>query len=231
MQLGAAQLGLQDDPILQDPAGLYDSFSVNGGNLLSARDLAIIARAVLAQPLLAQVVSTPVYDFVGPDGVHHRLGNHNLMLKTYPGAIGMKTGYTSKAGEDLIAAARRNGRTLIAVVLGAPNLWQDAGGLLDEGFAMAPGAVGTGDRLPPVRLPGQSLPSTAHVAAAAIPVQATVIAVPRSRSRVGEEAAVALGLAAAAAVGVRRRQITVRRRRRQRLAARQEMAAQWGSLR
>ncbi|HEY2427952.1 MAG TPA: hypothetical protein VGI06_03400 [Acidimicrobiales bacterium] len=234
MQVAAAQLGLQDHPLLQDPTGLDNSFSVNGGNLLSARDIAIVARAVLAQPLLAQVVSTPVYRFVGPDGVQHRLGNHNQLLKSYPGAIGMKTGYTAKSGEDLIAAARRGNRTLIAVVLGAPSVWRDSGRLLDEGFALPPGTAGTGDRLPPVHLPGVPvLPATARVAGTTLPVQATVLVLPRHRSLVDEQGMIlVLGLvAAAAAVAVRRRQVTVRRRRRRRLAQREEIATQWGSLR
>ena len=153
MQQAAGQLGLQDNPILRDPAGLDDNFSVDGGNLLSARDLAIIARAALAQPLVAEVVATPVYSFVGPDGAHHRLGNHNQLLKTYPGAIGMKTGYTAKSGEDLIGAARRGGRTMIAVVMGAPNIYRNASALLDEGFASPATSAGTGDVLPARSLP------------------------------------------------------------------------------
>lgn len=150
------QLGLQDHPVLHDPAGLDDGTAVDGGNLLSARDLAIVSRAVLAEPLLAQVVATPQYDFTGPDGVQHELRNHNILLETYQGTIGMKTGYTVKAGEDLIAAARRNGRTLIAIVMGAPSLWNDATSLLNQGFAMpaTAEAIGIGDTLPAVVVPG-----------------------------------------------------------------------------
>ena len=44
-------------------------------------------------------MATTVYHFDGPDNVNHRLTNHNkLFLTTYPGAIGMKTGFTSRAG-------------------------------------------------------------------------------------------------------------------------------------
>lgn len=166
MQKAAAQLGLQDSPVLHDPAGLDDNFSVDGGNLLSARDLAITMRALLSQPLLAQVDATPVYEFVGPDGIHHRLGNHNQLLRTYPGAIGGKTGYTSKSGEDLVAAARRDGRTMIAVVLGAPNLWRNTSDLLDQGFASPLDSPGTGDVLPAVHLPADDPPPAPAVTAA-----------------------------------------------------------------
>lgn len=216
MQHAGDELQLADDPVLQDPAGLDNSFSVDGGNLLSARDVAIVARAVLAQPLLAQVVATPVYRFTGPDGAQHRLGNHNRLLTTYPGAIGLKTGYTVKSGEDLAAAARRNGRTLIAVVMGAPNLWRNAAALLDEGFARPAGAPGTGDVLPPVPAAINASAPVAQIAGVS-PAHAAVLQVTRSGD--GSDARLVLvgGLAIPAlAVMVRRRQIAVRRRRRNR---------------
>ncbi len=232
MQRTGAELGLQDNPVLRDPAGLDDNFSVDGGNLLSARDLAIITRAVLAQPLLAQVIATPVYEFTGPDGAHHKLGNHNKLLASYSGAIGGKTGYTSKAGEDLVAAARRNGRTMIAIVMGAPNLWKNASDLLDEGFALAPGSAGTGDALPAVRVPGQPVtpPPAPRGAVGAVgsvgagatgpQVRAGHVAHGGTSQAEGVGLPVAAVLAAGAlAVMVRRRQ--VRRRRRRRRAARQ----------
>lgn len=244
MQQTGSELGLQDDPVLRDPAGLDDSFSVDGGNLVSARDLAVITRAVLAEPLLAEVIATPVYRFTGPDGVSHRLGNHNQLLTTYAGSIGGKTGYTSKAGEDLVAAARRDGRTMIAIVLGAPNLWKDAAHLLDEGFAQPPGAAGTGDTLPPVRVPGQSPPpgdgartgdaqpqgptgavgpaATARTAGVApgLPMRATAtVRRPADLARIGLLVGAALS-AAGLAVAARRRQVVARRRRRRQAASR-----------
>ncbi|HLH28260.1 MAG TPA: serine hydrolase, partial [Acidimicrobiales bacterium] len=185
MQQEAAALGLQDNPVLRDPAGLDDNFSVDGGNLLSARDIAIVARADLAQPLLASVVSTPIYRFVGPDGTQHRLLNHNKMLSAYPGAIGMKTGYTRKSGEDLVAAATRGDRTLIAVVMGAPNLYTDAGALLDEGFAGS--APPTGDVLPGAQT-GATRPARIASAAVATPAALT----PATGHRTGTHGGTAL---------------------------------------
>ena len=147
----AAGLGLADHPVLNDPAGLDGPDGVEGGNLVSARDLAMAARALLDQPTLAAIVATPIYYFTGPDGFHHRLTNHNkLFLTTYPGAIGVKTGYTSRAGHCLIAAARRDGRTMLAVVMNSANPTQAAKDLLDEGFATPVEAEPTADRLPPV---------------------------------------------------------------------------------
>ena len=132
----AERLGLSDTPLLKDPAGLDDEFSVDGGNLISARDLAIAARAFLAYEDLVRIVGVPEFRFTGGDGAPHRLLNHNRLLKTYPGAIGLKTGYTKRAGHSLLAAAQRDGRTMIAVVVGAADPYRSASLLLDKGFGV-----------------------------------------------------------------------------------------------
>ncbi len=149
----AGVLGLVDHPVLQDPAGLDgQKFSVGDGNLISAYDLAIMGRAALAIPEIRQIVGLTVYRFHGVDGIDHRLRNHDALLEQYPGAIGVKLGYTAAAGDTLVAAATRGGRTMLAVVLNAAAVYADAGALLDEGFA-TPVQAETGlDRLPPVRL-------------------------------------------------------------------------------
>jgi D-alanyl-D-alanine carboxypeptidase (penicillin-binding protein 5/6) len=61
--------------------------------------------------------------------------NNNLLLRSYPGANGVKTGYTHKSGPCLVASATRHGVSLIAVVLDAPNMYVDAKRLLDLGFS------------------------------------------------------------------------------------------------
>lgn len=218
LNAAGAQLGLQDHPLLQDPAGLDDNFSVNGGNLLSARDLAIIARAVLAQPTLATVVSTDIYRFVGPDGTHHRLLNHiHSFLEHYPGALGLKPGYTRKAGSGLVLAARRSGRTLISVVLDAPDTYASAIGLLDRGFAMSPDAA-TGDVLPPVHLPSSALapvPAATPTSAPAItPAVGRATTRRHSVSLTNPAIALLAILPAGLAVSARRREIRRRRARR-----------------
>ena len=108
----ATKLGTVDAPVLQDPAGLDDEFSVGGGNRISAYDMAILARAFLSDPTLAAIVVKPSHRWLGPDGVVHEVANHNRLLGSYPGAIGVKTGYTKRAGATLVAAARRNGDSL-----------------------------------------------------------------------------------------------------------------------
>ena len=52
--------------------------------------------------------------------------NNNFLLRSYPGANGVKTGYTSEAGWCLVATATRHGKRLIAVLLDSPNLYADA---------------------------------------------------------------------------------------------------------
>ena len=63
--------------------------------------------------------------------------NKNLLLSLYPGATGVKTGYTHHAGPCLVASATRHGISLIAVVLDSPNEYRDAARLLDLGFEAA----------------------------------------------------------------------------------------------
>ncbi|MEY2397031.1 MAG: hypothetical protein QOJ00_205 [Actinomycetota bacterium] len=144
----AAQLHMADAPVLQDPSGLDDSTSIGGGNLVSARDLAIATRALLNEPRLAPIVAAPVSRFTDPGGVPHRLINHNKLLTRYFGAVGVKTGYTRKAGRGLIAAATRNGRTEIVVVMSVDDTYGWAAALLDAAFAAPLPAVS--DRLPAV---------------------------------------------------------------------------------
>ena len=60
--------------------------------------------------------------------------NRNALLEGYPGAVGIKTGFTAGAGNVLVAAARRGGRTLVAVAMRAQDAAADARELLDFGF-------------------------------------------------------------------------------------------------
>ena len=143
------RLGLRDTTF-KDPAGLDGAQGFGGGTTSSAYDLAIIARNALAVPAIADTAAKVTADFTDPNGVGRHLVNHNKgFLTGYPGAIGLKTGYTSAASRTLLAAARRDGHTCIATVMGT---WDDtgwAGWLLDQCFA---GVRMTGAApIPPVR--------------------------------------------------------------------------------
>lgn len=125
----AAQMGLSQTHFT-NPHGLYDE-----DHYTTAKELAIIAKEVLRVPLLREIVATERYT-IPHDGVPDRrlLLNHNKLLRTYDGAIGMKTGFTKKTGRTLVSAAQRNGLTLIAVTLNAPSDWQDHTDMFDYGF-------------------------------------------------------------------------------------------------
>ena len=103
------------------------------GHFSTARDLARLALAVVRRPALAEIVATPEITITGTSGAH-RLVNTNPLLESYEGAIGVKTGYTSGAGDVLVAAAVRGGRRLIAVAMGSQDAAADARALLDYGF-------------------------------------------------------------------------------------------------
>jgi D-alanyl-D-alanine carboxypeptidase (penicillin-binding protein 5/6) len=105
------------------------------GQVTTARDLALITREALASPEFRRIVASKSYRWKSFkwDGV---LENSNELLKSYDGAIGVKTGNTREAGYCLVAAAQRDEKTLIAVILGSQekHVWQDAKNLLDYGF-------------------------------------------------------------------------------------------------
>lgn len=112
------------------------------GHLMSARDIAILSRA-----LLLKHPEVTNYTTIWMDTIIHKtnkgesefgLANTNKFLKKYEGANGLKTGYTSVAGFSMSATATRNGTTLIAVVMGSETKdirYLDAAKLLDYGFA------------------------------------------------------------------------------------------------
>jgi serine-type D-Ala-D-Ala carboxypeptidase (penicillin-binding protein 5/6) len=136
MQETAAQLGMTDHPVLRDPAGLDGQEGFEGGNTMSPWDVAIAARALMANPELAAIVSMKALAFTGPGGVVYGLDNQNLyFLDTYPGAIGIKTGLTDAAGFCVAEEAERGGRHMLAIVMNGSSSYQTAADLLNQGFA------------------------------------------------------------------------------------------------
>ena len=84
----------------------------------------------------SDIVATQFRTIPGPDGIDRHIQNRDVMLWLYEGATGVKTGYTSQAGYCVVATAERDGRRLVAVVLGSPgDAFSDAAALLDHGFA------------------------------------------------------------------------------------------------
>lgn len=96
----------------------------------TAYDMALLGKACLEQDTLRQIMSTKSATF----GTRS-FTNHNKLLWRYEGCIGMKTGYTEKAGRTLVSAAQRDDMTLICVTLNDPNDWADHTAMFDYGFS------------------------------------------------------------------------------------------------
>src|ERR1700710_1222992 len=125
-----------------------------GGQITSARDLAILARAIIRD--------LPEYEYFYhiPSIRYGRrvTNNFNHLIGRYPGADGFKTGFICASGYNLVGSATRNGKRLIAVVLGSTSGHQRAvraAQLLERGFAsnglgwLRP-SLGTVDNLVPI---------------------------------------------------------------------------------
>jgi len=140
--------------------GMVQSHFVNPNGLpadeqiTSARDMAILARTVIRE--------FPEYDYYWHlPGIRYGKmvqRNYNTLIGRYPGADGMKTGFICASGFNLVATASRDGKRLIAVVLGAPSSASralKAAQLLEQGFASNPlswltPSLGTVDALQPI---------------------------------------------------------------------------------
>jgi D-alanyl-D-alanine carboxypeptidase len=129
----AAEMGLENTHFA-NPHGLDDP-----RNYSSAYDMAMIGAELLRHEELAEIVRTPVYE---PDWDNGPIENKNFLLGGFPGAIGIKTGYTDVAGQTIVAAAERDGRTIIVSVLHSGDLFVDASALLDWAFANTAPACG-----------------------------------------------------------------------------------------
>jgi serine-type D-Ala-D-Ala carboxypeptidase (penicillin-binding protein 5/6) len=138
MDEDAALLGLEE-AVVVDPSGLTDE------NLLTAGELATLARVALDDPRLRPLLARRTVVLPGLGEVETR----NELLFRYPGATGVKTGFTRAAGNSLIGSAERGGRELIAVVLDAGEApatrFAEVGRLLDLGFEDFASRTVTGD--------------------------------------------------------------------------------------
>lgn len=103
------------------------------------RDLAVITRAAMQQPLFRRIVSTLEHPWATSFAVQS-LRNHNRLLKQFPGCTGVKTGYTRPAQQVLASAALRDRREVIAIVMHTdkPGIWEDSKLLLTYGFDHPP---------------------------------------------------------------------------------------------
>lgn len=123
----ADKLGLEHTSFV-NPHGLDEP-----AHVASAYDLAILTRYAMTFPEFAEIVRTRQRSAVGARTIE--LHNINRFLDAYPGADGVKTGFTGAAGRTLVATAARDGHRLYVVILNSTTRDEDAVALLDWAFA------------------------------------------------------------------------------------------------
>ena len=148
MNANARRLGMTESHFV-NPNGLPAE-----NHVTSARDLGMLARA-----LILEFPEDDSYWHIHAIQYGNRvMRNYNSLLDRYPGADGMKTGFICASGYNVVASATRNGRRLIAIVLGAYSgavRAQKAAQLLERGFGsggltwLTP-SLGTVDALAPI---------------------------------------------------------------------------------
>ncbi|MEW9526965.1 D-alanyl-D-alanine carboxypeptidase family protein [Microbispora sp. NPDC049125] len=192
------------DTVAKSPNGLD-----RRGQRSSAYDLALIARAGLTLPAFREYISTKTAKFPAPKG-HYEIANHNKLLGKYKGMLGVKNGYTTKAQGSFVGAARRDGHTVIVVIMHHPGgFWDEVAGLLDWGFAARGLATPVGTLVGPAPSP---TPSSSALAVRPSPtVDAPAATAAKRDDGMPASAMLALGggviavLALGGAYGVRRR--------------------------
>jgi len=133
MNQRAAALGMRNT-YFQDPCG-HD----RPGQYSTAQDLALLAERVMVYEEYARLARQAEFRVSTVDGRHRFwLTNTNALIGRYEGAIGVKTGTTSGAGNCLVALAEKDGARVLIVMLNSRDRWWNAAGLLDRAFGTQP---------------------------------------------------------------------------------------------
>lgn len=131
MNQKAAEIGMNDTHFVT-PSGLDAD-----GHYTTAYDMALLTRYALKNEEFRKIcgLSSASLEYGNPP-YKRTLYNSNKLLYQYDGCIGVKTGFTDNARRCLVSAAERDGVTLIAVTLNAPDDWNDHSEMLDYGFSL-----------------------------------------------------------------------------------------------
>lgn len=131
MNKRAGEIGMNDTHF-ETPSGLDSKEHYS-----TAYDMAMLGCTAIKNPEFAAVCSqkSAVVCYGNPP-YRRTLTNHNRLLRIYDDAVGIKTGFTKKSGRCLVSAARRDGVTLVAVTLNAPDDWNDHSKMLEYGFSV-----------------------------------------------------------------------------------------------
>lgn len=103
------------------------------GHLSTAYDLAMLAREAMRSAVFQQLAGARSY--ATPRGKGYELGNLNQLLWRYPGANGVKIGYTDDAGRAIVASAVQDGRRVFVSLVRSGDIYADSAALLDWAFA------------------------------------------------------------------------------------------------
>ena len=130
MNRKAAEIGMVNTHFV-NPSGLDAE-----GHYSTAYDMAVLTRYALKNHEFSRICASSSASLeYGNPPYRRTLYNSNKLLAQYDGCIGVKTGFTDEARRCLVSAAERDGKTVIAVTLNAPDDWSDHAQLLDYGFS------------------------------------------------------------------------------------------------
>jgi serine-type D-Ala-D-Ala carboxypeptidase (penicillin-binding protein 5/6) len=139
MNVEASDLGLANTHFAS-PDGL--PYPTEFSTYSTPSDLVTLGEAAMQNPVFRSIVDLKSYNLPKGDG-HNAVSatSDDILLGSYPGLIGIKTGFTNAAAHTMLFEAVRNGRTLIGVVLGSPASspftgFQDAANVLNWGFGL-----------------------------------------------------------------------------------------------
>ena len=131
MNLKAKELGLAHSKF-SNPAGLDDG----DGHVTTAKDLIRVSEIAMKDPLFAKIVGTKEKTVTSTNGrIVHRLRNINELLGEVEGVMGVKTGWTENARENLVTYLERDGRRVMIVLLGSQDRFGETRELIDWIFS------------------------------------------------------------------------------------------------
>lgn len=132
MNAKAKEIGMKNSSFVT-PSGLDDD-----NHYSTAYDMALLMSYAMKNVDFAELTSkkSESVTFIKPEGKVCTYTNHNKLLSLYEYCVGGKTGFTSSAGRCLVSCAKKDGVTLVAVTLNAPDDWNDHINMYEYGFPM-----------------------------------------------------------------------------------------------
>ena len=129
MNKKAKEIGMENT-CFKNPSGLTEE-----GHFSTAYDMALLGSLAIKNKQFRDICSlSSLRVSYGNPEYQRTFKNHNKLLNSVDGAFGIKTGFTKASGRCLVSAAERNGVTLVAVTLFAPDDWNDHKKLFEYGF-------------------------------------------------------------------------------------------------